>query len=303
MMRGARTVRRGHFAMIALGLAKCALRALRRPASQACRERADAPARRPDRSLAMPAALQRLARQIEPPERRILVEVAQDVGELQRAAEMMGERDARRPRPCRTRAPKAGRPRSRRGRNRGRASAQSGARMSATTSISMPSMTAMEILALADRMRAPPAQGRRARGGAAAAVERVDIGAPALRAARAARSRGPGVVGDVVDRAAERIDLEHRLALRARQDAHRGVERAAGGALGAAGCGLGARSLTHLAASATGASDAGRHGATRRGRTPAMAQRGDCGLAEMHALAQRIARLQQRDEAMRERGG
>ena len=35
--------------------------------------------------------LQRLARQIEPPDRRILVDVAQDVGELQRAAEMMGE--------------------------------------------------------------------------------------------------------------------------------------------------------------------------------------------------------------------
>ena len=42
----------------------------------------------------MPASLQRLARQIEPPDRRVLVEVAQDVGQLQRAAEMMGERDA-----------------------------------------------------------------------------------------------------------------------------------------------------------------------------------------------------------------
>ena len=36
--------------------------------------------------------LQRLARQIEPADRRVLVDVAQDVGELQRAAEMIGER-------------------------------------------------------------------------------------------------------------------------------------------------------------------------------------------------------------------
>ena len=37
---------------------------------------------------------QAFARQIEPAETRILVEVAQDVGELQRAAEMVRERDA-----------------------------------------------------------------------------------------------------------------------------------------------------------------------------------------------------------------
>ena len=42
----------------------------------------------------MPAARNDFARQIEPADRRILVEVAQDVGELQRAAEMMRERDA-----------------------------------------------------------------------------------------------------------------------------------------------------------------------------------------------------------------
>ena len=42
----------------------------------------------------IPAALQRLARQIEPAHRGVLVEIAQDVGELQRAAEMMGEREA-----------------------------------------------------------------------------------------------------------------------------------------------------------------------------------------------------------------
>ena len=42
----------------------------------------------------MPAAAQRLARQIEPADAGVLVDVAQDVGELQRAAEMMRQRDA-----------------------------------------------------------------------------------------------------------------------------------------------------------------------------------------------------------------
>ena len=54
------------------------------------RDIADAPARRPDRCSGC-RGLQRLARQIEPPDRRILVDVAQDVGQLQRAAEMIGE--------------------------------------------------------------------------------------------------------------------------------------------------------------------------------------------------------------------
>ena len=40
-----------------------------------------------------------------------------------------------------------------------------------------------------------------------------------------------GFVGDVVDLAAERIDFEHRLALRFRHDAHGEIERAAGRAL------------------------------------------------------------------------
>ena len=42
----------------------------------------------------MPASRNASARQIEPPERRVLVEVAQDVGELQRAPQMMSQRNA-----------------------------------------------------------------------------------------------------------------------------------------------------------------------------------------------------------------
>ena len=41
-----------------------------------------------------PGRVKRLARQIEPADARILVEVAQDIGELQRAAEVMRERKA-----------------------------------------------------------------------------------------------------------------------------------------------------------------------------------------------------------------
>ncbi len=37
--------------------------------------------------------VQCFARQIEPVDRRIFIEIAQDVGELQRAAEMMGQRE------------------------------------------------------------------------------------------------------------------------------------------------------------------------------------------------------------------
>ena len=48
-------------------------------------------------------------------------------------------------------------------------------------------------------------------------------------------SRGPGIVGNVVDGAAKRIDFEHRLALGARQNAHAGIKRAAGGPLGRLG--------------------------------------------------------------------
>ena len=40
------------------------------------------------------AVVQCIPRQIEPAQRRVLVEVAQDIGELQRAAKMMGEREA-----------------------------------------------------------------------------------------------------------------------------------------------------------------------------------------------------------------
>src|SRR5581483_3128132 len=59
------------------------------------------------------------------------------------------------------------------------------------------------------------------------AIERVDVVAPLLQRREPLAARPVGI-GDVVDLATEAVDLEHRLALLGGQDAHRGVERAAG---------------------------------------------------------------------------
>ena len=50
------------------------------------------------------------------------------------------------------------------------------------------------------------------------------IGAPALQPRLRGLAR-TAVVGDVVDRAAKRVDLEHRLPLRRRHQPHRQIER------------------------------------------------------------------------------
>ena len=58
-----------------------------------------------------------------------------------------------------------------------------------------------------------------------APIERVDIVAPLLQRGQPLVARAIGI-GDVVDLPAKTVDLKHRLALRARQNAHRRVERA-----------------------------------------------------------------------------
>ena len=93
MMRGARTTRRGAFAMIARALVEFVLRQRDDGAADLAQHRIGHHRGRIGRDDA--GIAQRFARQIKPPEPGILVEVAQDIGELQRAAEMMGEREAR----------------------------------------------------------------------------------------------------------------------------------------------------------------------------------------------------------------
>ena len=61
-----------------------------------------------------------------------------------------------------------------------------------------------------------------------AVIDRGDIAPPLLELIEPLAAVA-GFVGDVVHRAAEGIDVVHRLPLRARQDAHGGVERAARG--------------------------------------------------------------------------
>ena len=92
MMRGARTTLRGVRAMMASALAKCSA------ASAATLAQAWPSAglrRHCLRIVARDAGLfEILARHIEAADAGVLVDVAQRIGELQRAAEMMGERDA-----------------------------------------------------------------------------------------------------------------------------------------------------------------------------------------------------------------
>ena len=290
MMRGARTARRGLRAMIASASAKCS-RARSATMRAGLRRAAGCASTVCGSSLSMPACAQRLARQIEPADAGVLVDVAQDVGELQRAAEMMRERRCRRRRPCRRRAPTAVRPRSPRGRNRDRACASVG-RADVGDDIHLHAVDdGEEILALRGRNRAI-ARARPAELGGAAGVERVDVVAPLRRAAAMRASRAAVAVGDVVDRAAERIDLEHRLALRARQDAHGRDRTSCRRALRAPArsryraCDVTA-SAPHRAACC--AADAG-----SRPRTTGTAPSGRRlrrRLAEMHAFAQRIARV------------
>ena len=169
----------------------------------------------------------RLARQIEPADLGVLVEVAQDVGELQRAAEMMRE-------------PVAGVGLDAEDAHR---EAADGARHAIAIKIERRPVgrveigfevhrhavdDGLEILAPAARSGASAPRDRAVSAEASPSIERVDVGAPAVERGAARRAR-PAVVGDVVDGAAEGVDRVHRLALGARQDAHGEIERAAGG--------------------------------------------------------------------------
>ena len=240
--------------------------------------------------------LQRLARQVEAPERGVFVEIAQNVGELERAPQMMGERTAR----VRRHSEHAHRKASHRASDPVAIEVERGAVRCADVGDHV-HLHAVddgdEILALevefAHRLRQG---GERRRCGAA--IDRVDIAAPLLqlRAPRVARTQ---VVGDIVDSAAERIDFEHGLALRPRQDAHRGVERTARGALGRR-CGLGlvhSRTSRLLRRSEQTPAGTPRRAAENAGD----GQRGDGGRSQMHAVAERVARLEQAGQAMGER--
>ena len=125
-----------------------------------------------------------------------------------------------------------------------------------------------------------------------AGIERIDI-APPLRELPGALGAVAAVIGDVVDRAAESVDVVHGLALRARQDAHGGVERRAGGGGGGIGPGLVAVGLL---------ADRLRLGKPARGalHDAEYGEAGDFQLPQMHALGQRIVRPQHAGQFLRQ---
>ena len=186
MTRGVRTARRGHARHDGVGLGKMLLR----PRDERCTGPVDCRARQ-DRARLDPGdagLVQRLARQIEPADRGVLVEVAQDVGELQRAPEMMGERKAclplhrrRRGREPADRTGDAVAVEVERGEVRG-AHGRRHVHLHAVDDgkeILAPEIEAADDLRQGAEMRRRPAR-----------VERVDVGTPALQPARRA-SRGP----------------------------------------------------------------------------------------------------------------
>ena len=101
-----------------------------------------------------------------------------------------------------------------------------------------------------------------------ALIQRVDVVAPLLERGQPLGPRAVGI-GDVVDLPAETVDLEHRLALVARQDAHRRIERTAG--RGGAVIRVGRRRLERHAPAA--GFDTGRRPTARRVISPAMPPR------------------------------
>ena len=132
-----------------------------------------------------------------------------------------------------------------------------------------------------------------------ALIQRVDIVAPLLQRGQPLGARAIGI-RDVVDLPAKAVDLEHRLALLARQNAHRRVERTAGRGCPVIRRWLAAVSERHAPAAGL---DTGRRPTARRASLagdPAEAVGEQFERAEMHPLAEGIAHFQQSDDLVGE---
>src|ERR1700722_18953876 len=168
---------------------------------------------------------QRFARQIEPAEARVLVDITQDVGELERAAKMMGKLDAA----FVGQAENAHRKPPDDGRHAIAIEVQRRPVRSADVLLGVHRHAVdygVEIFML--QMKAASYVGedgemRRRLSG----KHRGNVGAPLVQLVQALnRCGGPAVVGYIVDFATEAVDREHRLALTLRQNAHGGIEGA-----------------------------------------------------------------------------
>ena len=174
-------------------------------------------------------AFEMIAREIEAADGGVLVEIAQDIGELQRAAEMMGEFEAR---PV-VHAEHLDRQPPHRARHAVAIKIEDDeiGRDDVLRHIHLHAVDHGEEILLAqaiarDRVLQERALDRRASG-----IERVEIAPPFGERGEAFLARADAVVGDVVDHAAEGIDREHRLAFGARHQPHGGIERASLGLL------------------------------------------------------------------------
>ena len=166
---------------------------------------------------------QRLARQIEPADARVLVDITQDVSELERAAEMMSKRHAGFVRQAE---------------NAHREPADSGRDPIAVKVERRPVRSADVLLgvhrhAINHGVEICMAQMKAARHVGEGGEMRLrlssehcsNVSAPLLQLGQAlSRARRPTVISDIVDCAAEAVDGEHRLALLRRQNAHGGIK-------------------------------------------------------------------------------
>lgn len=214
-----------------------------------------------------PDLVEFLHRQVEAPALRILVDVAQDVGELERPALVPREADSVRLR----HAEDAHREPSDGARDPVAIEVELGFRRGDDVLLRVHRHAVdhgLEVLALeveaAHRLfeRLHPRRGM-------AGIERVDIGPPAVELGRADLARA-AVIGDIVHDPAEGVDGVHRLTPFLRQQAHRRVEGRASGRQGGRFRGL-ARHRGGGGAHRPAPAGAGRGARDRNGRRTSVA--------------------------------
>ena len=169
--------------------------------------------------------VKRLHGQIDPANPGILVDIAQDIGDLQSPAQMMRQGDARLPlhaEHIHRQAPDGtGHP----------------VAIEVECGIIGPADIGIDIhlhaidhrdeIGLLQR-ETPNGAGQKCHlASVAAPIQRGNVGPPAIQQPAPLRLRCLLVVGDIVHQPAKAIDGEHRLALRCRQHPHPGIERAA----------------------------------------------------------------------------
>ena len=168
---------------------------------------------------------QAFARQIQPADSGVFIDIAQDIGQLQRTAQMMRQQDAvvmrQTEHPHRQTSDRAGNAVAIQIERRkvGRPDILRHIHLHAIDDGEKILALEIEFSNRGDVVPQPPRR--------MALIQRVDIVTPLLQGGQPLRPRAIGI-GDVVDLPAEAVDLKHRLALLARQNAHRRVKRTAG---------------------------------------------------------------------------